>query len=116
MDWIQHRWTGQINQFNHEMVGISMRDTERNILNIFKTLFDEYTLSNQRALLEIERNHHGYLSINFLHYHDSYKTNNKLVQIHEINPDSHERIKNLIIEVLRGHRKIKKGAWGKIWK
>ncbi|EYJ64406.1 hypothetical protein V587_02738, partial [Staphylococcus aureus H15911] len=25
-----------------------MRDTERNILNIFKTLFDEYTLSNQR--------------------------------------------------------------------
>lgn len=75
-----------------------MRDTERNILNIFKTLFDEYTLSNQRALLEIERNHHGYLSINFLHYHDSYKTNNKLVQIHEINPDSHERIKNLIIE------------------
>ncbi|ENJ14502.1 hypothetical protein O519_02719, partial [Staphylococcus aureus M0429] len=22
-----------------------MRDTERNILNIFKTLFDEYTLS-----------------------------------------------------------------------
>ncbi|HDI6401091.1 TPA: hypothetical protein POA67_002794, partial [Staphylococcus aureus] len=45
-----------------------MRDTERNILNIFKTLFDEYTLSNQRALLEIERNHHGYLSINFLHY------------------------------------------------
>ncbi|EUX74787.1 hypothetical protein Q521_01956, partial [Staphylococcus aureus M1353] len=24
-----------------------MRDTERNILNIFKTLFDEYTLSNQ---------------------------------------------------------------------
>ncbi|EUG02460.1 hypothetical protein V646_02133, partial [Staphylococcus aureus W25787] len=23
-----------------------MRDTERNILNIFKTLFDEYTLSN----------------------------------------------------------------------
>ncbi|EWV97714.1 hypothetical protein V258_02235, partial [Staphylococcus aureus M35938] len=27
-----------------------MRDTERNILNIFKTLFDEYTLSNQRAL------------------------------------------------------------------
>ncbi|EUG56383.1 hypothetical protein O770_02428, partial [Staphylococcus aureus M0299] len=32
-----------------------MRDTERNILNIFKTLFDEYTLSNQRALLEIER-------------------------------------------------------------
>ncbi|ENL73035.1 hypothetical protein T818_02730, partial [Staphylococcus aureus OCMM6015] len=26
-----------------------MRDTERNILNIFKTLFDEYTLSNQRA-------------------------------------------------------------------
>lgn len=92
------------------MVGISMRDTERNILNIFKTLFDEYTLSNQRALLEIERNHHGYLSINFLHYHDSYKTNNKLVQIHEINSDSHERIKNLIIEVLRGHRKIKKGA------
>ncbi len=63
-----------------------MRDTERNILSILRRYSNEYTLSNQRALLEIERNHHGYLSINFLHYHDSYKTNNKLVQIHEINP------------------------------
>ncbi len=86
-----------------------MRDTERNILNIFKTLFDEYALSNQRALLNMNVIITN-ISINFLHYHDSYKTNNKLVQIHEINPDSHERIKNLIIEVLRGNRKIKKGA------
>ncbi len=70
-----------------------MRDTERNILNIFKTLFDEYTLSNQRALLKLNVIITDTYRLISLHYHDSYKTNNKLVQIHEINPDSHERIK-----------------------
>lgn len=88
----------------------NLREHERNMLNIYQQLTEEFALSTQRCLLEIERNHRGYLIINFLHYHDSYKTNNKLIQIFEIYPETHERIKNLIIEVLRGHRKIKKGA------
>ena len=44
-EWIKENTDEQDRLINlgHEMVGISMRDTERNILNIFKTLFDEYT-------------------------------------------------------------------------
>ncbi len=46
-EWIEENTDerDRLINFSHEMVGISMRDTERNILNIFKTLFDQYTLS-----------------------------------------------------------------------
>ncbi len=46
----------------------------------------------------------------FLHYHDSYKTNNKLLQILEVYPESHERMKNYIISVMRGQILVKKGV------
>ena len=48
--------------------------------------------------------------INFLHYHDRYMTNNKLLKIYEKNPESHERMKNYIIAVMRGQILVKKGA------
>ena len=87
-----------------------MRDTERNILNILRRYSTNILCQTNEHYWKLNVIITGYLSINFLHYPTVTKQNNKLVQIHEINPDSHERIKNLIIEVLRGHRKIKKGA------
>lgn len=86
------------------------QDQQLKMFKLFQTLFNEYQKSDQRCLLEIERGQDNQLIINFLHYHDSYKTNNKLIQIFENKPETHERIMNTIIEVLRGYRKIKKGA------
>ncbi|BGE83041.1 hypothetical protein [Staphylococcus petrasii] len=88
----------------------SLRENELRMINIHQSLVAEFVLSSECCHLEIERDSKGQLIISFLHYHDSYKTNNKLIQIFEIYPESHERLKNLIIEVLRGKRKIKKGA------
>ncbi len=38
------------------------------------------------------------------------KTNNKLLQILEVYPESHERMKNYIISVMRGRILVKKGV------
>ncbi len=68
-EWIEENTDGKRDRLINLVIqlGISMRDTERNILNILRRYSTNILLSNQRALLEIERNHHGYLSINFLH-------------------------------------------------
>lgn len=80
------------------------------IQNIYLELVHEYFKSNQKCDLGLARTFDGELIIEFLHYHDHYKTNNKLIQIFESKQESHERLKNLVIEVMRGQRKIKKGA------
>ncbi|KGJ25354.1 hypothetical protein [Staphylococcus haemolyticus] len=86
-------------------------DTHTNeIINIYQCLLKEFIKSKEICLLELERNKQNELIINFLHYDDSYKTNNKLIQIFEVYPESFERLKNYIVEVLRSNRKIKKGA------
>ncbi|ARJ30145.1 hypothetical protein ACUXKH_000075 [Staphylococcus epidermidis] len=80
------------------------------IQSIYLELVHEYFKSNQKCDLGLSRTFDDELIIEFLHYHDHYKTNNKLIQIFESKPESHKRLKNLVIEVMRGQRKIKKGA------
>lgn len=80
------------------------------IQSIYLELVHEYFKSNQKCDLGLSRTFDGELIIEFLHHHDHYKTNNKLIQTFESKPESHERLKNLVIEVMRGQRKIKKGA------
>ncbi|MCE4992086.1 hypothetical protein BSZ10_11395 [Staphylococcus aureus] len=87
-----------------------MMNSKMSLQLIYKELIDEFLVSSERCLLEIERNNNDQLIINFLHYSDKYKTNNKLIQILEIYPDSHVRLKNLVIEVLRGRKIIQKGV------
>ncbi|HDT6305216.1 hypothetical protein NW943_03620 [Staphylococcus aureus] len=77
---------------------------------LYQQLFDEFKKTNENCLLEIEQTSTSQIIINFLHYHDSYKTNNKLLQILEVYPESHERMKNYITSVMRGQILVKKGV------
>lgn len=83
--------------------------------DIYQNLFNEFQNTNQCCLLEIEKTPRNELIINFLHYHNRYKTNNKLLQIFEVKPESHERMQNYIIAVMRGQILVKKGAWSNEW-
>lgn len=85
-------------------------NSKQEMYDLYQILFEEFKKTNQICLLEIEKTPRNKLIINFLHYHDRYKTNNKLLQIFEIYPDSHERMKNYIISVMRGQILVKKGA------
>ncbi|CDR26469.1 hypothetical protein [Staphylococcus schweitzeri] len=85
-------------------------NSKQDMYELYQELFEELKKSNQTCILEIERTPRKEIIINFLHYHDRYKTNNKLLQIFEIYPESHERMKNYIIAVMRGQILVKKGA------
>ncbi len=92
-----------------------MMTTMKNVANkkmfvLYQQLFDEFKKTNENCLLEIEQTSTSQIIINFLHYHDSYKTNNKLLQILEVYPESHERMKNYITSVMRGQILVKKGV------
>ncbi len=85
-------------------------DANEKMFVLYQQLFDEFKKTNENCLLEIEQTPTSQIIINFLHYHDSYKTNNKLLQILEVYPESHERMKNCIISVMRGQILVKKGV------
>ncbi|HBC4316352.1 TPA: hypothetical protein KEO75_000483 [Staphylococcus aureus] len=85
-------------------------DANEKMFVLYQQLFDEFKKTNENCLLEIEQTSTSQIIINFLHYHDSYKTNNKLLQILEVYPGSHERMKNYIISVMRGQILVKKGV------
>ncbi|HAR4896743.1 MAG: hypothetical protein KH351_09545 [Staphylococcus aureus] len=85
-------------------------DANEKMFVLYQQLFDEFKKTNENCLLEIEQTSTSQIIINFLHYHDSYKTNNKLLQILEVYPKSHERMKNYIISVMRGQILVKKGV------
>ncbi|HDY4780096.1 TPA: hypothetical protein RQU14_000324 [Staphylococcus aureus] len=85
-------------------------DANEKMFVLYQQLFDEFKKTNENCLLEIEQTSTSQIIINFLHYHDSYKTNNKLLQILEVYPVSHERMKNYIISVMRGQILVKKGV------
>ncbi|HHC9823834.1 TPA: hypothetical protein ACN2IC_000496 [Staphylococcus aureus] len=85
-------------------------DANEKMFVLYQQLFDEFKKTNENCLLEIEQTPTSQIIINFLHYHDSYKTNNKLLQILEVYPESHERMKNHIISVMRGQILVKKGV------
>lgn len=85
-------------------------DANEKMFVLFQQLFDEFKKTNENCLLEIEQTPTSQIIINFLHYHDSYKTNNKLLQILEVYPESHERMKKYIISVMRGQILVKKGV------
>ncbi|CDR26552.1 phage protein [Staphylococcus schweitzeri] len=85
-------------------------DANEKMFVLYQQLFDEFKKTNENCLLEIEQTPTSQIIINFLHYHDSYKTNNKLLQILEVYPESHERMKNYNISVMRGQILVKKGV------
>ncbi|HDC6168428.1 TPA: hypothetical protein O8429_001266 [Staphylococcus aureus] len=85
-------------------------DANEKMFVLYQQLFDEFKKTNENCLLEIEQTSTSQIIINFLHYHDSYITNNKLLQISEVYPESHERMKNYIISVMRGQILVKKGV------
>ncbi|HHC9566757.1 TPA: hypothetical protein ACN2N1_001595 [Staphylococcus aureus] len=85
-------------------------DANEKMFVLYQQLFDEFKKTNENCLLEIEQTPTSQIIINFLHYHDSYKTNNKLLQILEVYPESHEWMKNYIISVMRGQILVKKGV------
>lgn len=85
-------------------------DANEKMFVLYQQLFDEFKKTNENCLLEIEQTPTSQIIINFLHYHDSYKTNNKLLQILEVYPESHERMKHYIISVMRGQILVKKGV------
>ncbi|WP_368868370.1 hypothetical protein [Staphylococcus epidermidis] len=85
-------------------------ESTQKMFDLYEVLFNEFKKTNQTCLLEIEKTPRSEIIINFLHYHNRYKTNNKLLQIFEIYPESHERLKNHIISVMRGQVLISKGA------
>ncbi|MCQ1318987.1 hypothetical protein NNH70_06335 [Staphylococcus aureus] len=85
-------------------------DANEKMFVLYQQLFDEFKKTNENCLLEIEQTSTSQIIINFLHYHDSYKTNNKLLQILEVYPESHERMKSYIISVMRGQILVKKGV------
>ncbi|HCW9472876.1 TPA: hypothetical protein OYF87_001202 [Staphylococcus aureus] len=85
-------------------------DANEKMFVLYQQLFDEFKKTNENCLLEIEQTSTSQIIINFLHYHDSYKTNNKLLQILEVYPESHEQMKNYIISVMRGQILVKKGV------
>ena len=55
------------------------------IQSIYLELVHEYFKSNQKCDLGLSRTFDDELIIEFLHYHDHYKTNNKLIQILNLN-------------------------------
>ena len=85
-----------------------MTSNQKKLYNVFARLFEEFKVSNQCCWLEINRNKKGE-SINFVHFHNSYESNNKFIVIYENNPESFERLKNHMVEVMRGKALIKKG-------
>ncbi|KAA9389618.1 hypothetical protein H6K86_06860 [Staphylococcus epidermidis] len=85
-------------------------NSKQKMYNLYQELFEEFKKTNQNCILEIEYASQNQIIINFLHYHDRYMTNNKLLKIYEKNPESHERMKNYIIAVMRGQILVKKGA------
>ncbi len=92
------------------MMTTMKNDANEKMFVLYQQLFDEFKKTNENCLLEIEQTSTSQIIINFLHYHDSYKTNNKLLQILEVYPKSHERMKNYIISVMRGQILVKKGV------
>lgn len=92
------------------MMTTMKNDANEKMFVLYQQLFDEFKKTNENCLLEIEQTSTSQIIINFLHYHDSYKTNNKLLQILEVYPESHERMKNYIILVMRGQILVKKGV------
>ena len=85
-----------------------MTSNRKKLFSIFARLYEEFKNSQEDCWLEIVRRN-GKITINFVHFHDSYDSNNKWLAIYESNSDSSERLKNYIIEVLRKKRLIKKG-------
>ncbi len=92
------------------MMTTMKNDANEKMFVLYQQLFDEFKKTNENCLLEIEQTSTSQIIINFLHYHDSYKTNNKLLQILEVYLESHERMKNYIISVMRGQILVKKGV------
>lgn len=92
------------------MMTTMKNDANEKMFVLYQQLFDEFKKTNENCLLEIEQTSTSQIIINFLHYHDSYKTNNKLLQILEVYPESNERMKNYIISVMRGQILVKKGV------
>lgn len=92
------------------MMTTMKNDANEKMFVLYQQLFDEFKKTNENCLLEIEQTSTSQIIINFLHYHDSYKTNNKLLQILEVYPESHERMKSYIISVMRGQILVKKGV------
>ena len=92
------------------MMTTMKNDANEKMFVLYQQLFDEFKKTNENCLLEIEQTPTSQIIINFLHYHDSYKTNNKLLQILEVYPESNERMKNYIISVMRGQILVKKGV------
>lgn len=92
------------------MMTTMKNDANEKMFVLYQQLFDEFKKTNENCLLEIEQTSTSQIIINFLHYHDSYKTNNKLLQILEVYPESQERMKNYIISVMRGQILVKKGV------
>lgn len=92
------------------MMTTMKNDANEKMFVLYQQLFDEFKKTNENCLLEIEQTSTSQIIINFLHYHDSYKTNNKLLQILEVYPESHERMKIYIISVMRGQILVKKGV------
>ncbi len=92
------------------MMTTMKNDANEKMFVLYQQLFDEFKKTNENCLLEIEQTSTSQIIINFLHYHDSYKTNNKLLQILEVYPESHEQMKNYIISVMRGQILVKKGV------
>ncbi|WP_218696875.1 hypothetical protein [Mammaliicoccus sciuri] len=86
-----------------------MTSNRKKLFSVFARLYEEFKSSQEDCWLEIVRRN-GKISINFVHFHESYESNNKWLSIHESNPESSERLKNYIIEVLRKKRLIKKGV------
>lgn len=85
-------------------------ESKQKMFDLYYALFSEFKETSQTCLLEIEKTSRNEIIINFLHYHNRYMTNNKLLQIFEIYPESHERLKNHIISVMRGQVLISKAA------
>lgn len=85
-----------------------MKSNQKKLLSIFARLFEEFKTSDEDCWLEIVRSN-GKISINFVHFHKSYKGNNKWLANYEENQESFERLKNHIIEVLKKKSLIKKG-------
>lgn len=85
-----------------------MTSNQKKLYSIYARLFEEFKSSDQKCWLEIVKSE-TQLSINFVHFHKSYESSNKWLAIYEHNPESFERLKNHIVEVLRGKTLIEKG-------
>lgn len=85
-----------------------MTSNRKKLFSIFARLYEEFKNSQEDCWLEIVRRN-GKISINFVHFHESYESKNKWLAIYEENQESFERLKNFIIEVLKKKRIIKRG-------